>query len=214
MSKEYLRLRLRDASREVDREIGELEERQQVNSAAELAAIERRLDELTFKRGSLAKGLVLLRSVASPQLRKKLQEFIEQLPHKYHSHGTRPKVVHLPGGVDVTLSVTYFPRQKDPAKASRKPQRGLFPALMLLGISQGLTPHVRQRMAKASALLGAYDFVSHKRNASSGQFTNSSRPDGVVRGTRTFSRVGGRGRAGGHRTVRYADRALRGRAGR
>ncbi|MEZ6056091.1 MAG: hypothetical protein R3C01_05235 [Planctomycetaceae bacterium] len=53
----------------------------------------------------------------------------------------------------MTVHVTYYHRQKDPAKASRKPKRGLFPALMLLGIANSLTPTVRRRMAKASALL-------------------------------------------------------------
>ena len=57
----------------------------------------------------------------------------------------------------MTSNVTYYHRQKDPAKASQKPERGLYPALMLLSVSNGLTPHVRRRMAKASALLGSYE---------------------------------------------------------
>jgi hypothetical protein len=149
--------RLQEEAREVDREIRELQENARVSSASELAALERRLDELSIKSSSLTKAMILLRSVNDSEFRDQQRRFIRQLPHKYHSHGTRRKKIHLPGGVDVTLNVTYFHRQKDPAKASRKPQRGLFPALMLLGISSGLTPLVRQRMAKASALLGSYD---------------------------------------------------------
>ena len=148
--------RLQEEAREVDREIRELQDKARVTSASELAALERRLDELSIKRNSLTKARILLRSVDTCEFRDQQRRFIRQWPHKYHAHGTRRKVVHLPGGVDVTLNVTYFHRQKDPAKASRKPQRGLFPALMLLGISSGLTPRVRQRMAKASALLGSY----------------------------------------------------------
>jgi hypothetical protein len=149
--------RLQEAARDVDREIRELQENARVRSAAELAALERRLDELSIKRGSLTKAMILLRSVNGSEFRDQQRQFIRQLPHKYHSHGTRPKVIHWPGGVDLTLNVTYFHRQKDPAKASQKPQRGLFAALMLLGIASGLTPRVRQRMAKASALLGSYE---------------------------------------------------------
>jgi hypothetical protein len=148
--------RLQEVARVVDREIRELQDKARVTSASELAALERRLDELSIKRNSLTKALILLGSVDTCEFRDQQRRFIRQLPHTYHSHGTRRKVVHLPGGVDVTLNVTYFHRQKDPAKALRKPQRGLFPALMLLGISSGLTPRVRQRMAKASALLGSY----------------------------------------------------------
>lgn len=149
--------RLQEEAREVDREIRELQENARVSSASELAALERRLDELSIKSSSLTKAMILLRSVNDSEFRDQQRRFIRQLPHKYHAHGARRKRIHLPGQVDVILNVTYFHRQKDPAKASRKPQRGLFPALMLLGISSGLTPRVRQRMAKASALLGSYE---------------------------------------------------------
>ena len=44
MSEEYQRLQ--DAARDVEREMAELEKNHRVNSAAELAAIERRLDVL------------------------------------------------------------------------------------------------------------------------------------------------------------------------
>lgn len=155
MSEEYQRLL--DAARDVEREIAELEQHHRVNSAAELAALERRLDILAVKRSSLSKALILLHSVNVPEFQQQQKEFVRRLPHKYYSQGPRRKVVHLPGGVDVTLNITYYHRQKDPAKASQKPKRGLYPALMLLSISSGLTPHVRCRMAKAAALLGSYE---------------------------------------------------------
>jgi hypothetical protein len=155
MSEEYQWLQ--EAARDVEREIADLEQNHRVNSAAELAAIERQLDILAVKRSSLTKAMILRRSVNNPQFQQKQREFVRQLPHKYHSQGPRRKVVHLPGGVTVPLNITYYHRQKDPAKASQKPERGLYPALMLLSISNGLTPHVRRRMAKASALLGSYE---------------------------------------------------------
>ena len=155
MSEEYQRLQ--DAARDVEREITELEQNHGVDSAAELAALERQLDVLAVKRSSLTKAMILLRSVKNPQFQQKQKEFIRQLPHKYHSQGPRRRGVHLPGGVTVTLNITYYHRQKDPAKASQKPERGLYPAIMLLSISNSLTPHVRRRMAKASALLGSYE---------------------------------------------------------
>lgn len=52
---------LQDAAREIDREIAELEQSHCVSSAVELAAIERRLDELSVKRISLAKAMILWR---------------------------------------------------------------------------------------------------------------------------------------------------------
>ncbi|MEZ6055733.1 MAG: hypothetical protein R3C01_03420 [Planctomycetaceae bacterium] len=47
-------------------EIAELEKNHRVHSAAELAEMERRLDELAVKRSSLAKGMILLNSRERP----------------------------------------------------------------------------------------------------------------------------------------------------
>ena len=153
MSEEYQRLQ--EAASAVEREIRELEQNHSISSAAELAALERRLDLLAVTRSSLSKALILLRCVNNPQFQQKQKELIRQLPHKYHSQGARQRVVQLPDGITVTLSITYYHRQKDPAKASQKTERGLSPACILLGISNGLTPHVRCRMARASALPGS-----------------------------------------------------------
>ena len=110
-----------------------------------------RLDALAVKQASLGKAMILLASTEDPTFRKKEREFVKRLGHRYHSQGLRRKVIELPGGVQFAVRVTYFHRQKDPEKVASKPDRGLYPALMLLGISKGLTPHVRRRMAKASA---------------------------------------------------------------
>ena len=154
MNAEYQRLH--DAARDVEEEIRELQENGRVGSAAELAALERDLDSLSVRLSSLTKAMILLRCTESQDLREQEHGFVASLPHKYHSQGGRRKVVRLPGGVQVTLNVRYFHRQKDPSKVLKKPQRGMFPALMLLGISDSLTPGMRHRIAKASALLGSY----------------------------------------------------------
>lgn len=155
MSREYQRLH--EEATAVDWEIQELQESCRVGSAAELAIVERRLDCLAAKRASLAKAMILLSSVEDAAFGDTQRAFVSQLPRRYHSQGTRSKVVTLPGDVHVTLSIPYFHRQKDQAKAAAKPGRGLYPALMLLGIVKGRTPHVRQRMVKAAALLGSYE---------------------------------------------------------
>jgi hypothetical protein len=62
----------------------------------------------------------------------------------------------LPGGVTVELEVRYYHRKKNPAVFD-KDRRGLFPALLLLGIQERFPPGVRMRMAKAAALLGSYE---------------------------------------------------------
>jgi hypothetical protein len=155
MSEEYQRLQ--DEATAVDCKIREIQENCRVGSAAELAAIEEQLGELAIRRASLAKAMILLASVDDPAFAEKQRAFVGRLPHRYHSQGSRPKVIEFPGGVRATVRIPYFHRQKDPAKVAAKPGRGLYPALMLLGIVKGRTPHVRQRMVKAAALLGSYE---------------------------------------------------------
>lgn len=176
MDAEYQRLR--DAARAVEQEIRELRENAVVGSAAELAALERDLDGLSVRLSSLTKAMILMRSVRSQAIREQERRLIGSLPHKYHSHGIRRKVVRLPGGVQVMLNVRYFHRLKDPSKALHKPQRGLFPALMILGISDTLTPGVRHRIAKAAALLGSYEEAAEML-ADSGIHVSVNRMRGV-----------------------------------
>jgi len=120
---------LQEAASAVESEICELTQNHSISSAADLAALERRLDRLAVKRSSLTKALILLRCVNNPQFQQKQKQFILQLPHKYHSQGTRRKIVHLPREVKVTLNITYYHRRKDPAKALQKPKRGSVTAL-------------------------------------------------------------------------------------
>jgi hypothetical protein len=80
MSEEYQRLQ--EAASAVKREISELEQNHSISSAAELAALERRLDLLAVKRSSLSKALILLRCVNNPRFQQKQKELIRQLPHK------------------------------------------------------------------------------------------------------------------------------------
>ena len=155
MSEEYQRLQ--DEATAVDCEMQEIQESCRVGSAAELAGLERRLDFLTVRRASLTKAMVLLVPVEDAAFAEKQRAFVGRLPHRYHSQGPRQKIVNFPAGVHVTLNILYFHRQKDQARAAAKPGRGLYPALMLLGIVQGRTPHVRQRMVKAAALLGSFE---------------------------------------------------------
>jgi hypothetical protein len=141
----------------VERQIQEIVEMRIVTSAAEHAQLERELAELHTRLRSLRHALVLLRSVNSSRLRESERRFVRALPQKFHSQGVRHKTVDLPGGVSVTLHVTYYHRSRTPQNVAQKPRRGMFPRLLLLGISEGLTPAVRSRMAKSAALLGSFE---------------------------------------------------------
>jgi hypothetical protein len=154
MNAEYQRLEA-EAS-EVSRRMAELSAGAAVRSSADLVRLESEMSELGRKLASLQIGMALIRSVDSPEFRQCEREFVEALPKTFHSQGTRTKTVVLPGGVTVELEVRYYHRKKHPT-AFDKGRRGLFPALLLLGIESRFTPGVRMRMAKAAALLGSYE---------------------------------------------------------
>jgi hypothetical protein len=107
MSREYQLLH--EEATAVDWEIQELQESCRVRSAAELATLERRLDGLTVKRASLTKAMILLASVEDPTFGDMQRAFVNKMPHRYHSQGTRSKVVYLAGAVQAAAVLTCFP---------------------------------------------------------------------------------------------------------
>jgi len=155
MNAEYQRLEA-EAS-EVARQMRDLATTVELSSASGHAKFEQQIASLGRKLASLHHGMALLRASNSPEMRQREREFAKALPEKFHSQGMREKIIHLPGGVTVTLSVTYYHRCQCPQKAVKNGRRGLFPLLMLLGIAGHFTPQMRKRMAKAAALLGSYE---------------------------------------------------------
>jgi hypothetical protein len=151
MNAEYQRLEA-EAS-EVERQMRILSTTVELSSASGHAKFERQISDLGRKLASLRHGMALIQATDSSEMRRREREFVKALPKKFHSQGTRKKVVHLPGHVTVTLSVTYYHR----CQSGGSGRRGLFPMLMLLGIAGHYTPQVRKRMAKAAALLGSFD---------------------------------------------------------
>lgn len=154
MNAEYQRLEA-DA-REVQQQIQDLGTTVDLRSMPDLAKCEQLMAGLGRKLASLYLGMALIRAVNSLDLKKCEEEFVKALPNKFHSQGTRKKVLHLPGDVTVTLRITYYHRLKTP-KADQQGRRGLYPLLLLLGIAGRYTPRMRNQMAKASVLLGSYE---------------------------------------------------------
>ena len=150
--------RLEAEASDVERQMRDLTTTVDLRTTVDHAKLGQQLAELGRKLASLRHGQALIRAANSPELRQSEREFVKELGQKFHSQGTRDKVIQLPGEVTVTLSVTYYHRLKCPRKAQRDGgRRGLFPLLLLLGIVDSYTPHMRQRMVRAAALLGSYE---------------------------------------------------------
>jgi hypothetical protein len=151
MNAEYQRLEAEASA--VELELRDLATTVDLRTSADLAKWEQQIADLGRKLASVRLGLALIRAANSPEMRTQERQFIKSLPKKYHSQGTRQKKIVLPGNVTVTLWVTYYHR----CQSGGGSRRGLFPMLLLLGITGRYTPQMRKRMAKAAALLGSYD---------------------------------------------------------
>ena len=126
--------------------------------AADFQTFEARIAELHQRLAGLRQGMGLLKLVASASMKAQAAKLAKSQPKTFHSQGTRPKTVKLTGGVTVTIHITYYHRLQCPEKAkNKKANRGMYPMLILLGIANGFTAGVRQRMMKCAALLGSYE---------------------------------------------------------
>ncbi len=143
---------------EVQNQINELVSSCSQMAAADFPKFEAKIRGLHQRLAGLQEGMGLLKLAGSAKMQAQAAKLAKSQPKTFHSQGTRPKTVQLTGGVTVTLHVTYYHRFKCPEKArNKKANRGMFPMLILLGIANGFTAGVRQRMMKCAALLGSYE---------------------------------------------------------
>ena len=156
MNAEYQRLEA-EAS-EVQKQIDELVRSCGQMVAADFQKFGAEMTRLHQRLAGLREGMGLLKLAGSAKMQAQAAKLAKSQPKTFHSQGPRPKTVQLTGGVTVTLHVTYYHRFQCPEKAkNKKANRGMFPMLILLGIANGFTAGVRQRMMKCAALLGSYE---------------------------------------------------------
>ncbi len=155
MNAEYQRLEAeaRDVEAAIGRRIasaGEADEGDGLKLEAELRLGHQRLE-------GLRQGMLLVRRAESRTMREQERRFVAALPKKQYSQGRRKLVVRLRGGVTVTLMVNYYHPGGSEAQVLKHGRRGVMPMRHLLGIANGFTPDVRQRMVRCVTLLGSYE---------------------------------------------------------
>ena len=156
MNAEYQRLEA-EAS-EVQEQINQLVSSCNQMAAADFQKFEARIAGLHQRLAGLRQGMGLLKLAGSATMQAQAAKLAKSQFRTFHSQGTRPKTVQLTGGVTVILHITYYHRFQCPEKSkNKKANRGMFPMLILLGIANGFTAGVRQRMMKCAALHGSYE---------------------------------------------------------
>ena len=117
MNAEYQRLEA-EAS-DIENQMREAATAVNLQSVLDAVKFEKQIADLGRKLASLRIGMGILRSVESLDLKKREEEFVKALPRKFHSQGTRKKVLHLPGDVTVTLLITYYTASKRRKRTNR-----------------------------------------------------------------------------------------------
>jgi hypothetical protein len=161
MSGEFTANLLERCSEEVLREVVELIERlhgqgSELCGYAEVEALEQEIGAIVGRLGALLMQKKLQEAARSKELQEQEAAFIKQLPGRWVSEGYREVTIRSRWG-EIRIAMRYFRRKSRSTKARGK---GIYPAQVLWGITEGCTP---QLGSQASALVAVVGSLSEAR---------------------------------------------------
>ena len=144
---------LQDQIQEVQAELEALRSTPRVvRTAEELEALEQEIVRLTDRLAGLLIGLQIQRSVVQEDVRQEAAELAGRCPRKLRDHGLREVRIRPLRGEVVEVQVAYYrPRW------SGGQRRGLYPALVLLGIHDRCTPGLSSEVSLLATALGSLE---------------------------------------------------------
>ena len=89
------------------------------------------------------------KNLENDEMHAAAKEFVKLLPGRYKNCGCRTVNIRFIGGTVIPITVTYFARNCD----KKKRNKGLYPALCLLGIIERCTPGLISEVSQLSAAL-------------------------------------------------------------
>ncbi len=125
-----------------------------MSSASELESLEKEVRELVGRIHNAALQALLQRWIDSKESRQASLELIQQLPYRMRSAGrqlVRVKTASCGGLLE--LSVPYWRRKSG---HRRRREKGLYPALVLLGIVERCTPLLASEVGVLAAVTGSF----------------------------------------------------------
>ena len=128
-----------------------------VNCPEDLEALEREIRECTDRLGALVLQTRLQALVDSPEQQAKEKELIESWPGRLRSEGYEIVRIRTLGGCWIRIRVRYYRRACH--RRSGKRHKGVYAALVLLGIHERCTPGLAGTASAWSALLSSFDEV-------------------------------------------------------
>jgi len=120
-----------------------------VQSAMDVEALEVALQNTCRQFADRVAAVKIQASIDSDALQEEVQQLITLQPCKVRHQGIRHVNIRFSGGSLIEISVPYYAR-KTPTK---KREKGMYPALLLLGVHDRCTPLLASEISRASASL-------------------------------------------------------------
>jgi len=156
LKKTDLREQVREAIRGLE---GLLESSEPVGDPQQLETLEANIVRQTDRVAGLIIGVHVQAAVDDPQTSEHSKQLVRDHPRRFKSEGSRTVEIHPARGQPVVISVCYYRRRK--AGRKKKRHKGLYPALILLGIHERRTPAAGSEIALLAAAMASLKEAAH-----------------------------------------------------
>jgi hypothetical protein len=124
-----------------------------LNTPADLVAYEQQLGQLNQQLHALLAARAVQDAVLSPSVGSAVRVLLSYCPQRCKNQGLRPVTLRFAHGPPVVVFAAYHSRGQGRAGSAPK---GLFPALVLLGIHDHCSPLLASEAGQLVALLGSF----------------------------------------------------------
>lgn len=126
--------------------------------AEQLEALENQILRQTDRVAGLILGVQVQAAVADPRMSAQSAELLRAHPKRFKSEGRRDVNIHPARGPSVEISVGYYRRK---GTSDRVRHKGMYPALILLGIHERRTPAAGSEIALLAAAMASLKEAAH-----------------------------------------------------
>ena len=148
-----LRAQLSDALNEVD---VLLQTKTPVTTADELETLERKIVEATDRVAGLVIGYRIQQSVEAEALIRERRKLVQASPKKLKNQGLRDVTIQPLRGDTLVIRTTYV-SQKQKQGGRKKPRKGAYPSLLLLGVYDRYTPGMAADISLFATVTSSYE---------------------------------------------------------
>jgi hypothetical protein len=124
-----------------------------LTTPAHFMAYEQRFRGLTQRLHALSCAKAVQENVLAPALRQAVHTLLHAYPKRFKNQGLRPVTLRFAEGPPVVVFAAYYSRGQP---RSGKRSKGLYPALLLLGIHDRCSPALASEAGQLVALLGSF----------------------------------------------------------